>query len=190
MDAPPLDRILVVEDSESLARRFQEALAGHARVVERTGSLDEGWRLLQERRPQLVLVDVVLPDGTAIELVERSLTAPVVPTFVAVSGAADPDATFRLAELGVRGFLRKPVTLEALHIAIERAISAPPDLLPHLRASVGHRAVRQVEQEVRRVMVHEALARARGSRRGAARLLSVSRQLLQHILSAFESGPS
>ncbi|WP_437764056.1 helix-turn-helix domain-containing protein [Sorangium sp. So ce764] len=40
----------------------------------------------------------------------------------------------------------------------------------------------QVEEQVRTILVDEALARAGGSRRKAAQLLNISRQLLQHSL--------
>jgi hypothetical protein len=43
-------------------------------------------------------------------------------------------------------------------------------------------AIHDVEELARGTMVREALARSQGSRTGAARLLRVSRQLLQHIL--------
>ena len=56
------------------------------------------------------------------------------------------------------------------------------DFLPRVRGVVGERSLHEVEREVRATMVNEALTRAGGSRREAARLLKVSRQLLQHIL--------
>jgi two-component system, response regulator RegA len=47
---------------------------------------------------------------------------------------------------------------------------------------VGRVPLHELEAEVRHAMLGEAIARAEGSRRGAARLLSVSRQLMQHML--------
>jgi transcriptional regulator with PAS, ATPase and Fis domain len=61
-------------------------------------------------------------------------------------------------------------------------MSEPPDLAPHLKSAVGLVPIKSVEQTVRSTMVSEALARGGGSRRAAARVLSISRQLLQHIL--------
>lgn len=56
------------------------------------------------------------------------------------------------------------------------------DLTAVLRATVGARPLAEVEQAARRVMVMEALARTGGSKTAAAKLLQISRQLLQHIL--------
>lgn len=58
----------------------------------------------------------------------------------------------------------------------------PEELVAPLRASVGERTLAEIEQATRRVMVMEALARAGGTKAGAARILGVSRQFLQHIL--------
>lgn len=51
-----------------------------------------------------------------------------------------------------------------------------------LRQTVGHKPLSDVQTEVRAVMLDEALARSQGSRRGAARRLRMSRQLLQYLL--------
>lgn len=63
-------------------------------------------------------------------------------------------------------------------------LSRPPDLLPALRASAGQMPLHSLESFVRDTLVDEALAKSQGSVRGAAKLLRISRQLLQHILNA------
>ncbi|WP_437598342.1 helix-turn-helix domain-containing protein [Sorangium sp. So ce590] len=84
--------------------------------------------------------------------------------------------------MGVRSFLAKPLRLEELDRAIDDALARPPDLRPQVRAAVGQTSIQEVEEQVRTIMVDEALARAGGGRRKAAQLLNISRQLLQHIL--------
>jgi transcriptional regulator with PAS, ATPase and Fis domain len=51
---------------------------------------------------------------------------------------------------------------------------------------VGQRQIHEVQDEVRETMLREALGRARGSRRAAAKLLRVSRQLVQHMLRRYD----
>ena len=108
------------------------------------------------------------------------------PAFVAMSGVANAGQAFSLAQLGVRSYLTKPITLEEVERALEAALATGPDMTPHVRAAVGRVALKDLERVVRETMLTEALARSEGSRRGAARLLDVSRQLLQHMLRRSE----
>ena len=77
---------------------------------------------------------------------------------------------------------RGRVDAETLLEAIRAVLEKPPRLTPRLRAAVGIVGLKEVEALARRTMVEEALARESGSRRGAARLLRISRQLLQHAI--------
>jgi DNA-binding response OmpR family regulator len=177
-----VERLLIVDDSPALLRSLSEALAHRARHVETAASISSARALLRAFEPELLLLDVALPDGNAFDLLTDFDGSKRTPAVIALSGAAGPAEGFRLAAIGVREYLQKPVTAAALTAAVDRALNQPPDLRPHLRALVGHRPLKELEAEVRDVMVDEALIRARGSRRGAATLLSLSRQLLQHIL--------
>lgn len=175
-------RTLVVEDNVALLRTLERALTALGRSVRSCSTVAEARRTLGEWRPTMLILDVELPDGDAFDVLRAAAELPAAPVVIAMSGVASPSESFRLAQLGVRSYLVKPLRLEALEQAIDEALGAPPDVTPHLRAQVGHVPVRELERHVRRTMVEEALARAGGSRRGAARLLQVSRQLLQHML--------
>ncbi len=132
--------------------------------------------------PDLVVLDVELGDGDAFDALALFAQLPVAPRVVVISGVAGPDEAFRLAQLGVRRYVHKPIDLSALEETVRHALHDPPDLTPHLRASVGIVSLQSLEEKVRQTMLQEALARSGGNRRGAARLLRVSRQLLQHML--------
>lgn len=173
---------LVVEDDERLRPVLVEALEALGFEVNQAGSVGAATSLLEARVPDLLLLDVALPDGRALDLLTVVERVSPRPSIVAVSGAAGPDESFRLAERGVRAYLVKPIQLEELARAVERALSEPPDLAPHLRSAVGRVPIKEVEATVRSTMVEEALGRGKGSRRAAARVLGISRQLLQHIL--------
>jgi two-component system, response regulator RegA len=173
---------VVVEDDARLRTTLVSALAAREFVVREAGSVKDALAALAEGSPDLLVLDVALPDGRALDVLRAVAELAPTPCVIAVSGAAGPDESFRLAELGVRAYLRKPFDLAELEAAVERALSEPPDLMPHLKSAVGLTPIKNVEQTVRTTMVQEALARAKGSRRAAARVLNISRQLLQHIL--------
>jgi two-component system, response regulator RegA len=187
--SPRAELALVVEDDDRLAQSYAAALAPWAKRIERAASVADARCWLPALRPDLLLVDIALPDGTAADVLNAAQALDRIPAAIVISGSATPVDTFALAQQGARAFLPKPITLAALEAAIATALAGAPDLAPHLRVTVGRRPVREVEDEVRRVMVKEALGQAAGSRRGAARLLAVSRQLLQHMVRALDEAP-
>jgi two-component system, response regulator RegA len=173
---------VVVDDDDRLRSVLSEALESLGFEVRHAASVGEARAVLAECSPELVLLDVALPDGRALDVLRILEDKTPRPRVVAVSGAAGPDESFQLAERGVRAYLAKPLKLAELEAAIARALSEPPDLAPHLKSAVGLVPIKEVEATVRSTMVEEALRREKGSLRAAARVLGISRQLLQHIL--------
>ena len=183
-DLPQVALALVVEDHASLLRSLARSLDPFAGRVLQATTVTEGLRLLQDEGPLLVITDIRLPDGSGVEIARAAAARVPAPTVLAISGQATPDEAFRLAQLGVRGYLTKPLRLEDLSAAVHRALTEPPELDPLLRAAVGKADLHQLEDHVRRTLLDEALARAEGNKSHAAALLSVSRQLLQHMLKS------
>ncbi|HSK05820.1 MAG TPA: response regulator [Kofleriaceae bacterium] len=175
-------RVLIVEDNRALLRTLEGALRGRFEDVRTCRTLDEVARLVAHWIPELMILDFQLPDGDACAVLDLPALREPAPVVVAVSGAAGPADGFALAQRGVRAFVPKPLALAQLDRALEIALSSAPPLDPHLRQSVGHHGLAAVTEAVRGVMIDEALARSAGSRRGAARMLKTSRQLLQYLL--------
>ena len=176
------DTCLVVEDDARLREVLVRAGQRWARIVQACGSLGTAREMLRTSVPDLMIVDVQLPDGVSTALLDPWPATLPMPTVVAISGQATPRDGFGLARLGVREFVSKPLDLQRLEDAVMAARASPPDLRPHIRTTVGHRSIHSVEAEVRDTMLNEAVIREGGNRRAAARLLAVSRQLLQHMI--------
>ncbi|MBN1770716.1 MAG: response regulator [Deltaproteobacteria bacterium] len=174
--------MLAVEDDVELRDAIRGVLAPSLTEFRGCATVGEARRLLAEWTPDAVLLDVALPDGTAFDLLREIGRREPTPFVVAISGKATSADAFRLAQLGVRAYLRKPFGMPELREALRIASTESPDLEPHVRQTVGRRPLRTIETDVRRQLVGEALARSGGSRRAAARLLRISRQHLQYIL--------
>jgi DNA-binding NtrC family response regulator len=177
-----IQSVLIVEDSAPLRRSLERSLGRRFREVHSVATVGDARERLQSGPPDLLLLDFALPDGDAIDLMVAAEACSPVPICIAMSGAASPNDTFALAQLGVRAFLPKPIHLDALNAVLDDVLSSGPDVTPHVRALTGHRPIKDVEEQVRSTMVKEALARSGGNRRAAARMLAISRQMLQHIL--------
>lgn len=97
-------RVLIVEDEERLRCYLAMSLEGDGVLVEQAGSLAEARVLLARLRFDAVVLDVGLPDGDGLTLLERS------PADRALVITANPDPA-RFAKVGVLHHLTKPLDL-------------------------------------------------------------------------------
>ncbi len=176
------ESVLIVDDDEDVAAGIRAALAGRVDRIEAATDAASARAKLDGWTPDALILDLVLPDGSAFDVLERVRSRNPTPVVLVISGRAGPDDAFRLGRLGVDGFIEKPFGPAALRSALAAAFAAVPDIRCQLRGMVGRRPLHDVEEETRDTMLREALAKSRGSRRGAARLLAVSRQLIQQML--------
>ncbi len=183
-----LERVIVVEDDAPLRAAITRGVRSWGTSVAEAGTSAEAKKLLANGKlPDLVIIDVRLPDESVFEVLDFIDELAPAPMVVVMSGKASPEEAFRLAQRGVRAYLAKPISSEELALAVDSARREAPTLEPLISASVGHVPMRELQREVRRVMVKQALAQAEGSRSGAARLLEVSRQAVQQIVR--DQGP-
>jgi DNA-binding NtrC family response regulator len=132
--------VLLVEDEETtrgLVRRF---LAARGLAVEEAGSCAEALRAFHSRRLDAAVIDHLLPDGTALELLPRLRAIdPDVP-LVVLTGHGSIDLAVQAVKAGAEQFLTKPVELEALALVLERLIAAQKS---KREAAAGRRRDRQ-----------------------------------------------
>jgi CheY-like chemotaxis protein/anti-sigma regulatory factor (Ser/Thr protein kinase) len=89
-----------------------------------------GVRLALDHRPDLVLLDMHLPDMSGEEALARLRADPVtrdIPV-LAVSAETDADAIGRLRAIGIQGFVTKPIDVARFLSLIDTALKTPP---PH-----------------------------------------------------------
>ncbi len=104
-----------------------------------------------------------------------------------VGGAALQQETETLEAWVVGDCLLKPAAKLALLAPPDDTPDVAADVIATARAAVGRGTLRELEAELRRGMITEALDRCDGNRRAAARLLGVSRQFLQHAIRRIEA---
>lgn len=120
-----MHHVLVVED-EPLIRdaivEMVQQLDGFKVTGEASGC-EEGWRLVQELWPTLVITDIQLPDGDGLELIGRirELKLPIVSMIV--SGHDNFPYAQQAIRLHVSEYLLKPISEQELHAAINRSIA-------------------------------------------------------------------
>jgi PAS domain S-box-containing protein len=105
-------RILVVDDDPAIAEVFSELLRGEGYEVWSAENGQQGLKLTEERHPDVVILDIVLPDISGIEICRQIKSDPALAdTFVVLlSGVATgPAATVRGLDTGADDYITKPV---------------------------------------------------------------------------------
>ena len=115
-------RILIVEDTLENMRLFRALLNLEGAVVLEADNARAGILSAQEQQPDLILMDIQLPDVDGFELMRRVKADPVwdsVP-MIAVTAMAMPGDCEKCLEAGASAYLSKPLDLN-LTIATVRS---------------------------------------------------------------------
>jgi len=112
-------RVLLVEDEALFARAVGKQLEKAGYACELAATLAEGRAELARVLPDLVLLDMRLPDGNGMELLAE-LTAKNVAVIVMTAYGEVSDAVSAMKQ-GAIDYLKKPVDLDELLLAVEKA---------------------------------------------------------------------
>jgi DNA-binding NarL/FixJ family response regulator len=118
-------RVLIVDDHATLAGALAMAINGHAgmRCVGSAVSIEGALAAVADLDPDVVLLDVFLPDGNGIDAIPKLRALRPGVRILVLTGHTDVDVLARAAAAGATGFLPKESTIEAVIAAI-RAASA------------------------------------------------------------------
>jgi two-component system nitrogen regulation response regulator NtrX len=151
MSAP---HILVVDDEPDIRTLVQEILEDEGYVVASAENGEAARHALRDRRPDLILLDIWMPDLDGISLLkewveDEGLPCPV----IMMSGHGTVETAVEATRLGAYDFLEKPLSMAKLLLTTERALEA--DKLA--RENVGLRR--------RTAIVHEPVGRSAAMQR-------------------------
>jgi two-component system KDP operon response regulator KdpE len=130
--------LLVVEDEESTRRSLRNYLVRRGYRVDEAASAGEALRAWDARRPDLVLLDLGLPDLDGVDLIHRIRRAAATPIIVLSARGEERDKIAGL-EAGADDYLSKPFSvgeLEARIHAVMRRLGGS-DAAPDGRLSLG-----------------------------------------------------
>jgi two-component system cell cycle response regulator DivK len=117
-----MSTILIVEDNEKNMKLVRDILQhkGHTTLEAMTGG--EGVRLAVEGRPDLILMDIQLPDIdgiTALAEIRKHAALAGTPV-LAVSASVMPDEQQKIVASGFDAYVTKPIALKAFLDTVQR----------------------------------------------------------------------
>ena len=123
---PTLGTLLYIEDDPAALELMQSLLSRHRPAVRLLVATDglSGLRLAQAERPDVIFVDLQLPDVDGVELlaVLHRLDGVQATPLVALSAQAGRDAIARAVAAGASSFVAKPVDLQRVLALVDTFI--------------------------------------------------------------------
>jgi len=114
-------RVLVVDDDEALRDLLARELTRSGHAVTQAPDGAAGLAQLQTADPDVVLLDLMLPDEPGIEVLRRLKAARADVEVVVLTAHGTVDTALAAMKLGAFDYLRKPCHLEELELTLQRA---------------------------------------------------------------------
>ena len=119
--------ILVVDDEMGIRELLNEILTDEGHTVYAAESAMQARTIREQMRPDLVLLDIWMPDVDGITLLkEWSKTGQLTMPVVMMSGHATIDTAVEATRIGALNFLEKPIALQKLLKTVNKALESSP----------------------------------------------------------------
>jgi DNA-binding NarL/FixJ family response regulator len=129
-------RIVIVDDHQLFRSGVRAELEGLVEILGDADGVDAAERLILDSSPDVVLLDVHMPDGGGVEVIRR--VAPERPDtrFLALSVSDDAEDVIAVIRAGARGYVTKTISGEELADAIRRVHGGDAVFSPRLAGFV------------------------------------------------------
>lgn len=113
--------VLVVDDEELARTNVRETLSDAGFDAIEAGDLDQAHKIIDKGSADIVLLDVMLPDGSGLTLLDRISLENPSPPVILITAFGEVEMAVAAMKKGAQDFLQKPLDLERLVQAVEKA---------------------------------------------------------------------
>ena len=114
-------RILVVDDEESIRRLMEKELNSMRRNVCSADSARHALELIERQQFDVIVLDIRLPDGDGIDLLEKFKQAIPDVEVILITGYGNVENAVEAMKLGAYDYITKPFTLDRVELVVEKA---------------------------------------------------------------------
>ena len=120
-DETPGIRMLVVEDDKALSEIVCEELRERGHMAVAAETVAEGLEQLKQSEFEVALVDLMLPDGSGIDILKRISDEGLATEAIVLTGYATVDTAIQAMKLGAYDYVTKPARMEELEVLVVKA---------------------------------------------------------------------
>lgn len=117
-----MSKILVIDDDRAILRLFEKTFESTDIQVSTTASAEAGMEALEEVKPDVLLLDVMLPGSSGLDLAVRVKEFDAKLPIIFISASEDSDTAISAMSLGAYDFLIKPLDKQSVQDTVERAL--------------------------------------------------------------------
>ena len=129
-------RVVVVDDHRLFRAGVRAELGERVSVVGDAGTVAEAVKLIAREQPEVVLLDVHMPDGGGVEVIRRTLATLPAVRFLALSVSDAAEDVIAVIRAGARGYVTKTISGEELAEAVVRVGEGDAVFSPRLAGFV------------------------------------------------------
>ena len=120
----PAEKILIIDDERLVRWSLRQKCEEWGYHVSEAVAGEPGLRMAQQESPDLVLLDVRMPDLNGIQVLEQLKKSPDAPAVIMITADPQLDDVKTALKLGAYDFIGKPLDFEELHVTIQNALEA------------------------------------------------------------------
>jgi DNA-binding NarL/FixJ family response regulator len=152
--------VVIVDDHGIFRSGVKAELEAKVEVLGEAASVEEAVRAITEHEPDVALLDVHMPGGGGVEVIEQVSKQLPQQRFLALSVSDDPKDVIAIVRAGARGYVTKTITGDELVDAIKRVHDGDAVFSPRLAGFVldafaGDLPAEQVDPELDQLTARE-----------------------------------
>lgn len=143
------EKILVIDDETGIREGTKRALTAQGYEVDAAENGEQGLELIKKNSYDLILLDVMMPGISGIELIEKIHQVDPETVCVIITGYATVEMAVRAIKEGAYDFLTKPFTVDDLLIVVNQG-------LERRRLSIEAKRLQDIEQQAKKLAEEKA----------------------------------
>jgi len=117
-----MDSILIIDDKHAILESLEMFFAEKGYPVYKADSGQAGMALFEQHEPQVVILDIRLPDIDGITMLKQIQASQKASKVIMITAFQDMETTIAAMKLGAYDYIHKPLDVDKIEQAVERAL--------------------------------------------------------------------